>query len=52
MTRLKECEGDGWLQRQRVIATRVPSPGFESMENSFERRRAPLNPRPSPPPVV
>src|SRR5690349_16484814 len=40
------------IQRQRVIATRVPLPGVESMENSFDRRFAPLNPRPSPAPVV
>ncbi len=35
----------------RAMVTRVPEPGRESMENSFDRRRAPLRPRPRPPPV-
>lgn len=33
-------------------STRVPSPGRVSMANSSTRRRAPLRPRPSPPPEV
>src|SRR5262249_24029760 len=36
----------------RVIVTRVPSPGRESIANSFESRRAPPSPSPSPLPVV
>src|SRR5690349_18158882 len=36
----------------RVIITRVPWPGEESIENSFDSRLAPVNPRPSPLPVV
>src|SRR5262249_49243730 len=36
----------------RVIVTRVPSPGRDSMLNSLDRRLAPLSPSPRPPPVV
>src|SRR6185369_3765428 len=38
--------------RQRVIVTRVPSPGREWMSNSLTSRLAPPRPSPSPPPVV
>lgn len=37
---------------QRVIVTLVPTPTCESMENSFDRRRAPPRPRPRPEPDV
>ena len=36
----------------RVITTRVPSPGVEQMENSFDRRLEPGSPSPRPPAVV
>ena len=44
--------GGGDVHRHRVMVTRVPLPGADWMENSFDRRRAPLSPSPSPPPVV
>src|ERR1700757_650855 len=40
------------LYFQRVIVIRVPSPGRETMSNSFTRRFDPPRPRPNPEPVV
>ena len=37
---------------QRVIVIFVPTPTFDSIENSFDRRRAPPRPRPRPEPEV
>ena len=50
------CLGDVDAPRarhfHRVMTTRVPFPGVESIANSSDSRRAPPRPRPRPPPVV